>query len=81
MWCGSGEMILTGGFWGSDSCIWILGIWCWQPLAVGNSWILILPHLYLLYLSSLWLALAYAMIILNLIIHTTGTTGGGGESM
>ena len=42
-----------------------------QPLAVGNSWLLLFPHLYLLFFSSLWLALVYAMMILNLSMHTT----------
>ena len=82
MWRGSGEMRLTGGFWYSLVYLWLLGPWCWQPLEVGNSWIFLLPHLYLLYFSSLWLALVYAMMRLNSIMHTTGTPGGGGgESM
>ena len=24
-------MRLTGGFWDSVGCLWILGPWCWQP--------------------------------------------------
>ena len=33
----------------------------------------------LLSFSYLWLALIYAMMILNLSMHTTGPPGGGGE--
>ena len=33
----------------------------------------------LLSFSSIWLALVYAMMILNLSMQTTGTPGGGGE--
>ena len=79
MWHGSGEMILKDGFWDSAGCFWLLGYWCWQPLVVGNSWILLFPHLYLLCLSSLWLALVYAMMRLNMSIHTTAIRGGGGD--
>ena len=64
-------MRLTGGFWDIVGCLWLLGPWCWQPLAVDKSWLLIFPQLYLLSFSSLWLALVYAMMILNLSMHTT----------
>ena len=72
-------MILSGGFWDSVGCLWVLGPWCWQPLAVGNSSLLLLPNLYLLSFSYIWLALVYAMMRLNPSIHTTGTPGGGGD--
>ena len=65
-------MILTGGFWDSVGCLWLLGPWYWQPLAVGNYWLLLFPHLYLLSSSSLCLAIVYAMMILNLSMHTRG---------
>ena len=71
-------MRLKGGYWDSVGCLWLLGPWCWQPLAADNYWILILPHLNLLYFSSLWIALVYAMVILNPRMHTTATPGGGG---
>ena len=76
LWHGSGEMRLTGGFWDIVSCLWLLGPWCWKPLAVGNSWILLFPHLYLLFFSSIWLALVYATMIQNLSMQTTGTPEG-----
>ena len=79
MWRNSGEMRLTGEFWDSVGCLWLLGPRCWQPLAVGNSWLFIFPHLYLLSFSSIWLALVYAMMILDPIMLTTVTPGGGGE--
>ena len=72
-------MRLTGGFWDSVGCLSLLGPWCWQPLAVGNSWMLLFPHLYLLSFSYLCLVFVYAMMRLNPSIHTTGTPGGGGE--
>ena len=72
-------MRLTGGFWDSVGCLWILGPLCWQPLAVGNSWLLLFQHLYLFSPSSLCLALFYAMMILNPSMHTPGIPGGGGE--
>ena len=55
---------------------------CWD-LGVGSLWrwgnlgYCYFPQLYLLSFSSLWLALVYAMMILNLSMHTTGTPGGG----
>ena len=70
-------MRLTGGFWDSVGCLWLLGPWCWKPLAVGNYLLVISPNLHLLSFSSLWLALVYAMMILNPSMHTTGTPGGG----
>ena len=51
MCSGIGEMRLTGGFFESVGCLWILGTWCWQLLVVGNSWLFILPHLYLFHFS------------------------------
>ena len=72
-------MRLTGGFWDSVVCLWLLGPWCWQTLAVGKSWIFILPHLYLLYFYSIWIALVYETMILNMSMHTTATSGGGRE--
>ena len=77
LWRGSGEMRLLGKFWDSVGCLWLLGPWCWQTLDAENSWLLILPHFHLLYFLSIWLALVYAMMILNLIMHTTGTPGEG----
>ena len=69
---------------------WILGC-CWLPLAVGTLMLAyfgcgellanIFPHLLLFYFSSLWLALVYAMMILNLNMHTTVTLGGGGRDI
>ena len=79
LWCGSGKIRPTGGFWDSAGCLWLLGTWFWKTLTVGNSWILLFSHLYLLSFYSLWLALVYAMMILNLSMHTTATQGGGGE--
>ena len=46
-------------------------------MGVRNSWLLIFLNLHLLYFSYLWLALVYATMILNLSMHTTGTTGRG----
>ena len=72
-------MRLTGGFWYNVGCLWLLVTWCWKNLAVENSWLLLFPHLYLLYLSSLCLVLVYAMMRLNPSMRITGTPGGGGE--
>ena len=77
MWSGSGDMRLTGDFWGIVGCLWLLVPWCWKPLAVGNSWLFLFPYLYLLYFFSLCLALVYANIILTPSMQTTGTAGGG----
>ena len=30
-------MRLTGGFWGSVGCLWLLVRWCWQPLTLVKS--------------------------------------------
>ena len=74
-------MRLTGGFWYSVGCLCLLGPWCWQTLAVGNSWLLIFQYSYLLYLSYIWLALVYSMMILNMSTQQTATPGGGGGGM
>ena len=71
-------MILTDGFWDSVGCLWLLGTWCWHILAVKNCLILLLPHLYLLSLSYLWIDLFYSILILNMSMHTTDTPGVGG---
>ena len=71
-------MRLTGGFYDSVGCLWILGPWCCHPLEVGTSWLFLFPHLYLLNFSSLWIAFFYAMMRLNPSMHTTGTPGRGG---
>ena len=77
LWCGIGEMILTGGFLDSVGCLWMLGPWCWQPFVVGNYWIFLFPNFYLFSFFSLWLTLVYVMMILNMIMHTTVTPGRG----
>ena len=48
---------------------------CWVLEAFGGGELLadLLSFIYL------WLALFYAIMILNLIMQTTGTPGGGGE--
>ena len=74
-------MILTGVFWCSVGCLWMLGPWCCQPLAVEKSWLLQLTHLYLLSFSSLWIDLVYAMMILNMSMYKTGTSGEGGKEI
>ena len=47
---------------------------CWVLAAFGGGELLA----DLLSFSYLWLSLVYAMMILNLSMHTTGTPGGGG---
>ena len=71
-------MILKGGVWVSVGYLWLLVPWCWQPFLVGYYCLFLFLYLYLLYFSSLWISLVYAMMILNMIMHTTGTTVGGG---
>ena len=58
-----------------DSGIVLAAFGCWVLADFGGGELLA----DLLSFSSLWLALFYAMMILNLSMHTTGTTGGGGE--
>ena len=60
---GGGEMRLTGRFRDSVGCLWLLGPCCWQPLAVGNSWLLLFPNLYLLSSSYLCLASEEARLV------------------
>ena len=74
--------------WRYETGRWLLGS-CWLPLAVGTLLLaafgcgellaIAIPKLVPLDFSSLWLALVYAMIILNLSMHTTGTPGRGGR--
>ena len=72
-------MRITGGFGGSVGYLLLWGSLCWQAVAVGDSWLLIPPKLYLVYFSSVLLARVYAMMILNMSMDTTGTLGGGGH--
>ena len=73
-------MRLIGGFWDSIGCLWLLGPWKLAAFGGGEILAIAIPTLVpLLFLLSL---VVYAMMILNMSIHTTGTTGEGwGESV
>ena len=58
-----------------DSGIVLAAFGCWVLVAFGGEELLA----DLLSVFSIWLALVYAMMILNLSMQTTGTPGGGGE--
>ena len=63
-----------------DSGIVLLAFGCWVLAAFGGGELLTIAITTLkpLFFSYLWLALAYAMMILNLSMQATGTPGGGG---
>ena len=58
-----------------DSGIVLDAFGCWVLAAFGGGELLA----DLLSFFSIWLALVYAMMVLNPSMHTTGTTGGGEE--
>ena len=75
--------------WRGETDRWLLG-YCWLPLAVGTLVLeafgggefldIAIPTLVpLVFFFSLLLSLVYAMMILNLIMHTTAKPGGGRE--